>query len=51
MAWDVYARVASDRSKLSIELLYASIFGFTNPNSPKDVLEIPTTLGFSWVES
>ena len=45
------AKVASDKSKFSVELLYASMGGFINPNSPNDVLVIPTILGLMLVES
>ena len=41
----------SERSKFKVELLKALMEGLTSPNSPNDVLEIPTTLGISLVES
>ena len=46
----MYARETSDTSKFNVEVLYAVIGGLTNPNSPKDVLDIPTILGFKLTE-
>ena len=41
----------SEISKFSVELLKALIGGLTSPNSPNDVLVIPTILGINLVES
>jgi hypothetical protein len=37
-------------SKFKVEVLYALIGGLTNPNSPKDVLDMPTILGVKLTE-